>query len=166
MVLAGAAIVVAVDQATKAWAETALADGRRIDVLGDYLGFRLVYNSGAALSIASGYTLVLTLLAVVVTVAILRYARRITSPWWVAVAALILGGAVGNLIDRLTRPPGFGVGHVVDFIDYNGWFVGNVADIAIVGAALGVLLLSATGREPLDPDQAETDVREPGRGAS
>jgi len=57
----------------------------------------------------------------------------------------VLGGALGNLTDRLTRDPGFGRGHVVDFIDYNGWFVGNVADIAIVSAAVLIAILALSG---------------------
>lgn len=158
-VLAGAGTVVVIDQATKVWAEAALGNGERIGLLGDFLGLRLVYNAGAALSIGSGYTIILTTIAVVVTGLIVRYAQRLTSRWWQVVAALALGGAVGNLIDRLFRPPGFAVGHVVDFIDYNGWFVGNVADIAIVGAALAVVGLSLRGIDPVpaSSEQAPED---------
>ena len=153
-VLAGAGAVVAIDQVTKAWAEVALGDGERIRLLGEFLSLRLVYNAGAALSIGSGYTVILTTVAIVVTGLIIRYARRLTSRWWPVVSDLVLGGAVGNLIDRLSRPPGFAVGHVVDFIDYNGWFVGNVADIAIVGGALAAVCLSLFGIEPV-PAQNE-----------
>lgn len=151
-----ALVVLVVDQVTKAWAEHALADGRVIPVLGDWLAFRLVYNPGAALSIATGMTWVLTIIVVVVVVAIVRAARRLRSTGWAVALGLLLGGALGNLVDRLLRPPGFARGHVVDFIAYGDWFVGNVADIAIVVAAVlvGLLALRGTGldgRELADP---------------
>ena len=64
---------------------------------------------------------------------------------------LLLGGALGNLVDRFFRPPGPGRGHVVDFIDYFGWFVGNVADIAIVVAAGIIMVLAFTGTSIAGP---------------
>ena len=139
--------VVVVDQLTKAWAMSALADSRRISLLGHWLGFVLVRNPGAAFSFATGWTWVFTAVAVVVTVVVLRVSRRLGSMWWAATLGLVLGGAVGNLIDRLARDPGIFRGHVVDFIDYGGLFVGNVADIAIVGAAAAIMALSAAGFE-------------------
>ena len=139
--------VVVVDQLTKAWAVTALADSQRIDLLGSWLGFVLVRNPGAAFSFATGQTWIFTAVALVVIVIVLRVSRRLGSMWWATTLGLVLGGAVGNLIDRLTREPGLFRGHVVDFIDYGGMFVGNVADIAIVGAAAAIMALSAAGLE-------------------
>lgn len=139
-----AAGVLAVDQATKVWALHAL-DGERRDVLGDLLGLQLVFNPGAALSIATGQTWLLTVVAVVVVVVIARVARRIGSTTWAVALGLLLGGALGNLVDRLLRDPGFGRGYVIDFIAYLDWFVGNVADIAIVVAAALVVLLVGRG---------------------
>lgn len=139
--------VVVVDQLTKAWAVTALRGAGRIDLLGHWLGLVLVRNPGAAFSFATGQTWVFTAVAVVVTVIVLRVSRRLGSMWWAATLGLVLGGAVGNLIDRLARDPGIFRGHVVDFIDYGGLFVGNVADIAIVGAAAAIMALSAAGFE-------------------
>lgn len=139
--------VVVVDQLTKAWAVTVLRGAGRIDLLGHWLGLVLVRNPGAAFSFATGQTWVFTAVAVVVTVIVLRVARRLGSMWWAATLGLVLGGAVGNLIDRLAREPGIFRGHVVDFIDYGGLFVGNVADIAIVGAAAAIMALSAAGFE-------------------
>lgn len=127
--------VIAIDQLTKIWAQSALGDGQVIKVLGDFLSLRLVYNPGAALSIANGQTWLITIVVIAVSVGIVKLSSRLTSPAWVISLALVLGGGVGNLIDRLFRAPGFARGHVIDFIDYNGWFVGNVADIAIVGGA-------------------------------
>lgn len=127
------------------WALRALAENTRTPVLGDLLGLSLLHNPGAALSIATGMTWVFTLAALVVTCIVLRVARRLGSRGWTAALGLLLGGAVGNLIDRLVREPGIGRGRVVDFIAYGDLFVGNVADIAIVAAAGLMLLLGLRG---------------------
>lgn len=137
--------VVVLDQATKAWAISALTEGERTPLLGDLLGLSLVFNPGAALSIATGMTWILTLAALAVTVVVLRVASRLGSRTWAVALGLLLGGAVGNLIDRLVREPGIGRGEVVDFIAYADWFVGNVADIAIVAAAGLMILLGMRG---------------------
>lgn len=141
-----AALVLVADQLTKWWAESALTfGGEPIQVLGEFIQLRLVYNSGAALSIATGMTWLLTIIVVVVVIAILRLIRKLGSRGWAVSLGLLLGGAVGNLVDRLLRDPGFARGHVVDFIDYAGFFVGNVADIAIVVAAVWIAVLSVLG---------------------
>ncbi|WP_250445379.1 signal peptidase II [Actinotalea sp. C106] len=145
LLLTLAVLVVLVDQATKIWAVAALTEGERIPVVGDLLGLTLLYNPGAALSFATGMTWVFTIAAVAVSVVILRISARLGSRAWAVTLGLLLGGAVGNLIDRLVRDPGFAQGHVVDFIAYGSWFVGNVADIAIVAAAGLVILLSLRG---------------------
>jgi len=132
------------DLGSKLWAASALADGHRVPVLGDLLSLRLIRNPGAAFSIGTGSTWLLTILAVVILVVIVRASRRIGSRGWAVALGLLLGGALGNLTDRLFREPGFGRGHVVDFIDYRV-FIGNVADIAIVTAACLVALLSVRG---------------------
>ncbi|MBM6979437.1 MAG: signal peptidase II [Actinomyces succiniciruminis] len=142
-----AVAVVAVDQLTKVWAVAALSDGHRVRVLGDWLTLTLLRNPGAAFSFATGQTWIFALIAIIVTVVVIRISRRLGSMWWAVALGLVLGGAVGNLIDRLVRAPGVLRGHVVDFIDYGGWFVGNVADIAIVGAAVIIMVLSLRGRE-------------------
>ncbi|GIG23149.1 lipoprotein signal peptidase [Cellulomonas chitinilytica] len=138
-------VVLAVDQLSKVWALAALEGEGRRDLLGSLLGFELVRNPGAALSIATGMTWLLTLVAVGVVVVIVRAARRIGSMLWAVALGLLLGGALGNLVDRLFRAPGVARGHVVDFIAYGNWFVGNVADIAIVVAAVLVVLLAMLG---------------------
>ncbi len=140
-----AAVVVLADQLTKEWALANLSEGVREPLVGDLLGLTLVFNPGAALSFASGTTWLFTLAAIGVSIAILRVAPRLGSRGWAVGLGLMLGGALGNLLDRLLREPGFAVGHVVDFIAYLDWFVGNVADIAIVGAAVLVVLLSVRG---------------------
>lgn len=155
--------VVVIDQATKAWAVSALADERRIDVMGGALGFVLVRNPGAAFSFATGQTWIFSIVAIVVTAIVVRVSKRLGSMWWAVTLGLVLGGAVGNLIDRLVRAPGIFRGHVVDFIDYGGLFVGNIADIAIVGAAVAIVGLSLIGLE-VDGSRAAEDAE--GRAAA
>lgn len=137
--------VLVLDQLTKIWAEAALVSGERTPVLGDLLGLSLIHNPGAALSIATGMTWVLTLVATVVVVVVVRASRRIGSVVWAVALGLLLGGALGNLVDRFLREPGFARGHVVDFIAYGDLFVGNVADIAIVAAAGLIIVVSLRG---------------------
>lgn len=138
MILAALVAVFAVitDQLTKAWALSALVEGRRIGVIGEHLSLVLTRNSGVAFSLGASSTWIFTILALVI-IGVLVYALvRARSTRLAASIGLLLGGAIGNLIDRLIQPPSFGQGHVIDFIDYAGFFVGNVADIWIVlGAA-------------------------------
>jgi len=143
--IAIAALTAFVDQLTKIWAISALSDGRRIPILGQFLAFRYLRNPGAALGLGYGYTWILTIVVIGVIIGIAWVARRLGSLAWAWALGLLLGGAIGNLIDRLFRMPGFGHGHVVDFIAYWNWFVGNVADIAIVVAAGLIILLSLRG---------------------
>lgn len=154
--------VLALDQLTKWWAESTLVLGDdTIPLVGDLLGLRLLYNPGAALSIATGMTWLLTIVVVAVVVVIVRMVSRIGSRAWVVALGLLLGGAVGNLLDRFFREPGFARGHVVDFIDYAGFFVGNVADVAIVGAAVMIAVLSVMGIGLDGRRQGRDDEAEP-----
>lgn len=156
MVLALAAGVVAVDQLTKWWAE-GLAGRAPINVIGELLRLRLTYNPGAAFSIGTEYTWVLTLFAAAAVVAISYLARRVASRAWAVGFGLMLGGAATHLLDRLFREPGFARGHVVDFIDY-GPFVGNVADIALVVGVALIFVLSLRNvpmNAPASPDQSD-----------
>ncbi|MGL4176945.1 MAG: signal peptidase II [Dermatophilaceae bacterium] len=145
-VLGGAAVsALLVDQLTKIWALAALTPGQPVDVIGSTIRLNLVRNPGAAFSIGDRATWVLTVISLVIVVWVAVVARRVGTRSWAVGLGLLLGGAVGNLVDRVFRAPGPGRGHVVDFIDYSGWFVGNVADIAIVGAAGLVAVLSWRG---------------------
>ena len=136
-----AAVVVLVDQATKAAALGGLRQEERIPLLGDLLGLQLAFNPGAILSLGAGVTGLLTLLGVGAVVLLVVAAARARTGWWAMGIGLILGGAIGNLIDRLFSPPGFGVGHVTDFLAYGNLFIGNLADVAL-GAGVIVLGLS------------------------
>jgi signal peptidase II len=142
-VTAGVGLVL--DQVTKGLALSNLAGGRVVEVLGSVLEFRLVRNSGAAFSLGEGLTWIFTVLAICVVAAVIWAARQIRSRRWALTLGLLLAGALGNLADRLFRAPGPGRGEVVDFIDYAGKFVGNVADIAIVAAMVLMVVGVMTG---------------------
>ena len=145
-----AVVAVVSDQASKAWARSALAGDIERPIVGELLSLRLVHNSGAAFSFGADRTWVLTVFTLIIMCFLAVLAIRVRRPFSLLAIATLMGGAVGNLIDRLTADPGFGVGHVTDFIAYGTWFVGNVADIWIVlGAAL---LAVALGREPREEE--------------
>lgn len=135
-------LTVAVDQASKQWALVSLHDARRYHVIGDLLGFELHFNPGAAFSFLTGSTWVFTVVAAIVVLALPLWIRRAVSPVWAITLAVVWGGAAGNLVDRLFRQPGVGQGHVVDFIAYGNWFIGNVADIALVLGIVVIVILS------------------------
>jgi signal peptidase II len=140
VLVAVAAATLALDVISKVVVVATLPD-RPIRLLGGLLTLRELRNSGAAFNIGTGMTLVFTLIAVGVVVAILRYARRLRSVPWAITLGLLLGGALGNLVDRMLRSPGPFRGHVVDWIELPYWPVFNLADSAIVcGGALAVLL--------------------------
>lgn len=149
LMLALAAVVLTADQVSKLWAVSALSDGRRITVIPHLIALRLLYNPGAAFSIGTGATWVFALAAAAAVVGILYAGRRLGSRAWAAGLGVLLGGATSHLLDRLLRAPGFARGHVVDFIDYNGFFVGNIADIALTGGVAVLILLGLRGI-PLD----------------
>jgi len=109
-------------------------------------------NSGAAFSVGTGATVVLTGISILVVVIMLRAARRLTSSGWAVALGLVLGGAIGNLVDRLFRAPSPGRGHVVDWIsvfarDGHVWPIFNLADSAIVSGGVLAVLLSLRGIE-------------------
>ena len=133
--------VLALDVATKVWVVAELEGRRTLELLGGQLLVRVSRNPGAAFSIGESATLLFTAVAVVVVVVVLRVSRRLGSTGWAVSLGLLLGGASGNLVDRLLRSPGPGRGAVVDFLDFQVWPSFNVADSAIVtGGALAVLL--------------------------
>lgn len=153
-----AAVVVLVDQATKAAALGGLSQEERIPLLGDLLGLQLAFNPGAILSLGAGFTGLLTLLGVGAVMVLIVAAARARTGWWAVGIGLILGGAVGNVIDRLFSPPGFGVGHVTDFLAYGNLFIGNLADIALgIGAVFLIVAGLRTSRRRPDPTSRPDD---------
>ncbi|MGH9005651.1 MAG: signal peptidase II, partial [Acidimicrobiia bacterium] len=136
-----AAAVVALDQVTKVWAVSALSDGP-IRLIGDVLALRLTRNPGGAFSFFTGFTPVLAVVAIVLVVVIVRTTRRTSDLVMAYTLALVLGGALGNIVDRMVRSPGFLRGHVIDFIDLSFWPTFNLADSAI---SIGVLIVVVRG---------------------
>jgi signal peptidase II len=142
-----AAVVLALDLLTKYLVVEHLEHRRAIRLLGGALVLDVSRNTGAAFSFAEGATILFTGVAVAVIVVIVRTARRLGSAGWATCLGLLLGGATGNLVDRVFRSPGPGRGAVVDFIDFRVWPVFNLADSAIVVGGLLAVLLSLRGIE-------------------
>ncbi|WP_243711128.1 signal peptidase II [Actinomadura sp. KC216] len=145
MLVAVALTALTADIVSKIIVVATLKDEEPIRLLGGLLTLRETRNSGAAFSIGTGYTIVFTLIACGVVVAILRTARNLRSVPWAICLGLLLGGAVGNLIDRILREPAPLKGHVVDWIQVPNFPVFNVADSAIVCGGVLAVLLAARG---------------------
>ncbi|WP_182360411.1 signal peptidase II [Tomitella gaofuii] len=151
LVLAAIAVIVlALDIVTKVVVVAEMTPGRPVPLLGDDIRFTLIRNPGAAFSMATGMTWILTIVALLVVVGIIRYGRRLTSAWWAVGLGLVLGGALGNLVDRLFRAPGPLEGHVVDFIAVGSFPVFNIADS---GITVGAILLAALALFGVEPQQ-------------
>ena len=130
------AAIVAIDQLTKIWAVAALSDGP-VHVIGETVELELTRNGGGAFSRFQGMTSVLAIGAIFVTFVLARVLRGTTDRVLVVALTLVLGGALGNLVDRFVRAPGFLRGHVIDFVSVGWWPVFNVADSCItIGAVL------------------------------
>jgi signal peptidase II len=161
-----AVVVVAADQVAKALVVANLPYGQVVPVLGHALQFLYVRNPGAAFSFAVNMTWVFSIVSAAVVVAIIVFARRIHSMWWAIVLGMLLGGALGNLSDRLFRAPGFGQGHVVDFIS-TPWMmpaIYNVADSFICVSMVIFVLLVVFGVN-LDGTRAVSTKQAKGREA-
>ncbi len=147
-----AALVLAADVITKIVAVAQLEGREPVAVLGGAVYLQLIRNPGAAFSLATGYTWVLSIVAVAVVVVIIRVARRLRSTGWAVALGLVLGGALGNLSDRVFRAPGPFQGHVVDMVslfapDGRAWPVFNLADSSIVSGGVLLVLMALLGRE-------------------
>jgi signal peptidase II len=139
------AVIIVLDQITKAWAVSALVD-RDIDLFWT-ARFNLTRNFGSAFGLGSGIGRWLGVLIVGIVIAVVWYARQVSDRRMRFLFGAIFGGAVGNLIDRIFRAEdGFMSGGVIDFIDFQWWPIFNVADIAVVCGAIGLMVLSF--REP------------------
>ncbi|CAN5425938.1 signal peptidase II [soil metagenome] len=161
-----AVVAYVLDQVTKFLIVSNLTEGEQVRAIGELLQFHFVKNSGAAFSIASGSTWIFSIAASAVTIFIIGFARRIRSVGWAVLFGMLLGGTTGNLTDRLLREPGFGVGHVIDFIQVQGFpAIFNVADSFIV-ASMGLFILLTIRGIGLDGRRASerhlaTEVEEP-----
>lgn len=138
LIITVASFILLLDQVTKAMALRRLSGDRSIEVLGDVLELRLVHNASSAFGLLAVDTIFITIASLVILVIFGVWAlRHREHP---AVSGLILGGGLGNIVDRFVRAPGAGSGSVVDFIDLSFWPTFNVADMAIV-IGVGLLLL-------------------------
>lgn len=140
------AVVVALDATTKQLAMDHLVGGETRRFIGSFLQLTLLRNPGMAFSQATNLTWLLSLIVIGVSIVVVVVSRRCRSLPWTIALGLILGGALGNLADRLFRDPGVLRGHVVDFLELPHWPVFNLADSAVVLGAVLVVFLSLTGR--------------------
>jgi signal peptidase II len=152
--------VLLIDQLSKAWALRRLSSGEMVDVLFS-LRFNLAFNTGMAFSKGAGQGPLIGLVALVVAGVLIFIARKSTSILQLVFIGIVVGGAVGNVIDRMSRvgeAPNFGTGFmsgaVVDFIDLQWWPIFNIADAAIVVGGIGLVLIGI--RAPIEEDTAAT----------
>jgi signal peptidase II len=151
-------LVIAIDQVTKFLAIANLNPGVSKPFIGDLVKLVLVYNDSAAFSIGFGMTWIFAIISTLATLVILWLAPKLETIGWSIAGGLALGGVVGNLIDRLTRAPGFGRGQVVDFISIPFNFpIFNVADVAIVAVAVivvvRIMLGTPVGKAPVKSNE-------------
>ncbi|MEV5319739.1 signal peptidase II [Streptomyces sp. NPDC052687] len=144
-----AAIAYVLDLVSKIIVVEKLEHQEPIEIIGDWLRFEAIRNAGAAFGFGEAFTVIFTVIAAAVIVVIARLARKLYSLPWAIALGLLLGGALGNLTDRIFRSPGVFEGAVVDFIAPKHFAVFNLADSAIVCGGILIVLLSFRG---LDPD--------------
>ena len=138
-----AAAVVVADQGTKWWAVDRLSRGP-IKIVGSFR-LALGHNRAGAFGLGSGFVPMIVLAVVALVVVLFVVGRSIDRPTMAVALGLVLGGAVGNLLDRVFRSPGFGRGAVIDFVDLRWWPVFNVADAAITIGCVVLVLVSFNG---------------------
>jgi signal peptidase II len=147
-----AAVALVLDIVTKSLVVAHLENRPPLRVLGGLLYLDLFRNPGAAFSLATGLTWLLALLAIAVVAVIVWLAPKLRSTGWAVGLGLVLGGACGNLVDRIFRAPGPLMGQVVDFVslfapDGQVWPVFNIADSAIVCGGVVIVLMSLLGKD-------------------
>lgn len=141
-----ATLAILLDQFTKVLALTLLQENRPVQFLGEIVQWRLVRNDSAAFSLGGGVTWAFTLLSSIAALAALYFIRHVHTKSWALMLGVALGGITGNLIDRLTREPGFPNGHVIDFISIPFNFpIFNVADMCIFFVATFTVIRSMRG---------------------
>lgn len=141
-----ALILFGIDQFTKNWALASLTPFEGKPFLGEVLKFYLVWNDSAAFSISLGATWVFTIISSIAMLVVIWLLLRTRSTIWRWTLGALLAGITGNLVDRLTREPGFPVGKVVDFLQLPFNFpVFNIADVCITGSMTIVVILVMRG---------------------
>ncbi|GAA4689879.1 signal peptidase II [Kocuria gwangalliensis] len=155
-----AALIYAADQLTKLWVVAELPLGQQFPVVPGLLWWQHIRNSGAAFSLGSDFTWIFTVVMAAVVVFIAATLRKVRHPIWAVGLGLVLGGASGNLTDRLVREPSFGQGHVVDFIAVPNFAIFNLADCGVVVGIAVIMILILGDRDmtrPADRRTADTD---------
>lgn len=143
--LAIAVVGCGLDQLTKWIVQSTMHLGESIEVLGPWLRWYYILNSGAAFSIGTNVTWIFTIVMTAVIIYVLFLLRHLGSRLWAVALGGLLAGATGNLIDRLFRAPSFGQGHVVDFISVPNFAIFNIADSFVVCSMIGICLLLFRG---------------------
>ena len=145
--------VVVLDQITKVWVVATLSDGP-LSIIGNDVELHLTRNSGGAFSLFTNATILLALVAIVLSVVLVRAVRHAQDLLSVLALSLVLGGALGNLTDRIARSPGFLRGEVVDYVRVGSFPSFNVADSAIT---IGAILLILLALRPVRATEADDD---------
>lgn len=151
-----AGVLLVVDQVSKVFAVRHLTGEPDVSVVGELLQLHLTYNPGAAFSLGTRFTVVLSCLAITATLVVLWLSRRLRSRLWAVGLGFLLAGIDGNLIDRLFREPGAFRGHVVDFLMMPNWPIFNVADICI-NVGVGLILIQVFRGIALDGTRIEVE---------
>jgi signal peptidase II len=138
-------LVLGLDQLTKVLALQHLTPGEPVNVIGTFLKFNLIRNSGAAFSLGAGYTPVISAIQITVAIGVIYLSRRLGSVAWAVAFGFLFGGALGNIIDRIFREPSPFHGHVVDFLQTPHWAIFNVADMAVTSAACLLVIQTLRG---------------------
>lgn len=138
-------VVLGLDQVTKALALQHLTPGEPVNVVGSLLKFNLIRNPGAAFSLGTSYTPVISAVQIIVAVGVVWLSRRLGSVGWAVAFGLLFGGAVGNIMDRIFREPSPFHGHVVDFLQTPHWAIFNVADMGVTSAAILLVIQTLRG---------------------
>jgi signal peptidase II len=138
-------VVLALDQLTKVLALHHLTPGEPVNVVGSLLKFNLIRNPGAAFSLGSNFTPVISAVQIIVAVGVVWLSRKLGSIGWAIAFGLLFGGAVGNITDRVFRAPSPFHGHVVDFLQTPHWAIFNIADMAVTSAAILLVIQTLRG---------------------
>ncbi|MEX3510273.1 signal peptidase II [Kocuria carniphila] len=146
-----AALIYGADQLTKLWVVAELPLGQQFPVIPGLLWWQHIRNSGAAFSLGSDFTWIFTVVMAVVVMFIAFTLRKVRHSFWAVGLGLVLGGAAGNLTDRLFREPSFGQGHVVDFIAVPNFAIFNLADCGVVVGIAVIMVLILGDRDLTQP---------------
>ncbi|MEV6284752.1 signal peptidase II [Kribbella sp. NPDC051770] len=138
-------LILGLDQLTKMLALHHLTPGEPVNVIGELLKFNLIRNPGAAFSLGSDFTPVISTIQIAVALGVIYLSRRLGSAGWAVAFGLLFGGAVGNITDRIFREPSPFHGHVVDFLQTPHWAIFNVADMAVTSAAILLVIQTLRG---------------------